>query len=168
MTIIAVSGTPGTGKTTTAKQLTEELGYAYIDGKEVIRKHQLDKAYDEGRDCTIIDIDQFADAMKDTLKKYGNAIIDSHLSHELPADMVDIIIITTCKRPTLKRRLEKRGYAAAKVQENIEAEIFDVCYQDALASGHKHVIKIDTTDTSVKELAEQIKERITSLGLSSS
>ena len=43
----------------------------------------------------------------------------------------------------LKKRLEKRGYSKQKIRENMDAEIFDVCLNEAKEEGHK--IKIVRT-----------------------
>jgi broad-specificity NMP kinase len=43
----------------------------------------------------------------------------------------------------LKQRLKKRGYHKAKIEENLECEIFDVCLEEAKEAGHK--VKIINT-----------------------
>jgi broad-specificity NMP kinase len=43
MTIIAVTGTPGTGKTTYALQLSKELSADYIDVNKVIEDYDLEE-----------------------------------------------------------------------------------------------------------------------------
>ena len=63
--------------------------------------------------------------------KFENLIIDSHLSHFLPKDLIDILIITRCELKELKKRLEKRKYSEQKVRENMDAEIFEICKTEA-------------------------------------
>ena len=50
--------------------------------------------------------------------------------------MNKVIIVKTSLK-NLKKRLEKRGYNKLKVRENLEAEIFDVCFEEAKELGHK-------------------------------
>lgn len=87
-------------------------------------------------------------------KKYGKnienekikkgIIIDSHLSHYLPSKYVDLCIATKCGLKELKKRLKNKGYDENKIRENLDAEVFDICLNEAKESGHK-VIVIDTT-----------------------
>jgi adenylate kinase len=154
MTVIIVSGTPATGKTTIAKLISEKLGFTYIDGKKVIEKHGLSEGFDKKRDCVIVDVEKFLSAIKSEIS--GDIVVDSHLAHELKAELV---VITTCDRKVLKSRMEARGYSEAKIQENIEAEIFDVCFVEAQEAG-QNVLKIDTTDSNSKKIIEKIKEKL--------
>jgi adenylate kinase len=71
-------------------------------------------------------------------------IIDSHLSHYLPKSYVDLCIITKCELKVLEKRLMKRRYSKDKIRENLDAEIFDVCLNEAKENGHK-VIVVNTT-----------------------
>ena len=71
-------------------------------------------------------------------------VIDSHLSHYLPKKYVKLCVVTKCDLKVLKKRLEKRKYSKGKVRENLDAEIFDVCLNEAKELGHK-VKVVDTT-----------------------
>jgi adenylate kinase len=119
--IIAVTGTPGTGKTTYAKKLAYGKGYLYFDVSSFIRQEGLSAGFDRRRNALIVDTDTLS-----------NAII-----RVLQAKRVTECIITKCSLKSLKKRLEKRGYSKTKVRENLDAEIFDVCYAEAKEMGHK-------------------------------
>ncbi len=64
-------------------------------------------------------------------------IIDSHLSQFLPKKYVDLCIVTKTELKTLQKRLLKRKYSKEKIRENLDAEIFDVCLEEAREQGHK-------------------------------
>ena len=70
-------------------------------------------------------------------------VIDSHLSHHLPKKLVSQCIVMRCSLKTLVRRLQKKGYSKRKIRENLEAEIFEVCLQEARERGH--AIKVITS-----------------------
>lgn len=155
MRVICVTGTPGTGKTTVAKKIAKALNYLYIDVKEVIKREKLSEGYDKKRKCYIVDIkklnkllikmiNQYEKSLKKIKNKKNGLIIDSHLSHYLPSRYVDLCIVTKCDIGKLNKRLKKRKYIQSKIKENIESEIFDVCYVEALENKH-NVIVIDTT-----------------------
>jgi|TARA_Y100000031_G_scaffold144637_1_gene176336 adenylate kinase len=96
---------------------------------------------------------------KNNDKKIKNGIIvDSHLSHYLPKKYVDLCIVTKCSLRTLKNRLEKRRYSKKKIRENMDAEIFDVCLNEAKENKHK-ILVIDTTKSlNLKIIINKIKK----------
>ncbi len=154
--IIAISGTPGTGKTSVCKELCDKYDFTYVDGKQLVQGDVCSE-YDEERDCEVVDVEKWCEAVENLVNKKGlkNAVIDSHFSHDLSPDFVDVCIIVTCEdKVELQRRLAARGYSKAKVEENLEAEIMDVCAEEAEENGHT-VIRLDTsTDRWKKELAK--------------
>jgi len=144
MTIIIVSGTPGTGKTTFAKKIAKQQNLKYIDVKEIIKKNNLSEGFDKEKNTDIIDIKKLNSVLIEIIKKQKDAVIDSHLSHYIPKKYVDKCYITKCDLPELKKRLEERGYSKEKVRENLDAEIFDTCRVEALEAGHEvEVVKTD-------------------------
>lgn len=142
---IIVSGTPGTGKTTIAKNISKEKNYVYIDINEVIKENKLKEGYDRKRKSIIVDVKKLNNVLVRLIKNSKKIlVIDGHLSHYLPKEYVKTCFITKCNLKTLKKRLEKRKYSKNKVRENLDAEIFDVCRVEALEKGHK-VKVVDTT-----------------------
>jgi adenylate kinase len=142
--IIAVSGTPGTGKTKLSKRLATALKYKYLDVKKLIAEKKLDSGYDRKRKCQVIDTRKLNSVLIRIIKDNPNLVIDSHLSHFLPKNYVHRCIITTCELDELRKRLEERDYSEEKVGENLEAEIFETCLTEAEEAGHK-VMTVDTT-----------------------
>lgn len=146
MTFIVVTGTPGTGKTTVATHLAERLGYVYVDVSEFIESHTLSEGYDDEKKCEIVDTDRLAEKLFEVFKG-RDVVIDSHLSHYISKDVVDLCIVTKCDITVLKERLEKRGYSEKKVRENLDAEIFDTCRVEAEEAGH--TVLVAETDKEV-------------------
>jgi len=167
MKIIAVSGTPCTGKTTLAKKIAAKFNYKYLDVNKFIEQSGLPQEYDKKRKCKIIDIKKLNKALIKEIKafeklndlffigdkknfkkikflRYDGMVIDSHLSHYLPKKYVDLCVITKCNLKKLKKRLEKRSYSKSKVRENLDAEIFDVCLNEAKENKH-NVLIVDTS-----------------------
>jgi adenylate kinase len=144
MAAIIVSGTPGTGKTTLAKRLAKLSRSTYIDVNKVIEDNKLAERFDEARDTKVIDVKRLNKVLVELIQKGKDVVIDSHLSHYLPKRYVDKCYITKCNLKELKKRLEKRGYSDAKVRENLDAEIFDVCRIEARENGHEPIV-VDTS-----------------------
>ena len=177
MKVIAITGTPGTGKTTIARRMSKEKGCKYVDITKLVKENKLYDGYDRKKKADDVDVkklnkflikmilsekyktqerpslsgrrtqenQRFSGHRKLKLSCECKAfscetkclVIDSHLSHYLPARYVDLCIVTKTDLKKLKKRLEKRGYSAAKVRENMDAEIFDVCLNEAKEEGHK-------------------------------
>ena len=142
MKVILVSGTTGTGKTTIAKKLAKKHNYEYIDLNHLLIKKKLYSGYDRKLKTHVVDqrkSNKLMIALIKEAKESGEKglVIDSHLSHLLPARHADLCIITKTGLRKLKGRLQKRKYPEEKIKENLEAEILDVCLVEALETGHK-------------------------------
>ncbi len=142
---LIISGTPGTGKTTLAKQLAKELKAEVLDVNELINEKGISVGYDDKRKCLIVDEKLLVKEVKAAIGSSKKAmIIDSHLSHFLPRSDVKRCIITKCSDlKELQKRLKKRGYSKDKIRENLDCEIFDICLSEAREAGHD-VVVVDT------------------------
>ena len=150
MKVICVTGTPGTGKTIIAKKLAEKYGFQYFDVTKAISTNKLAEGYDKKRKTKVVDtqkLNKFLIKHIGRLKadrKIKGIVIDSHLSHCLPKKYANLVVVAKCGIKELGKRLKKRRYPEAKIKENLQAEIFDVCYNEALLGKHK-IMNIDTT-----------------------
>lgn len=163
MNVIAVSGTPGTGKTTLSEKLAKKLNYHYIDVNKIIKKFRLSEGYDNKRKTKIVDVKKLNKALikeiisvKKSNKKYNGIIIDSHLSHYLPRKYVDLCIVTKCDLKELNMRLKKKKFHKDKIKENLQAEVFDVCYNEALERKHKILLADTTKGFNISNITKQI------------
>lgn len=157
MAIYICTGTPGTGKTELCKELAKQMKLKYVDVNKVIKEKKLVEGYDELRETSIVDERNLAKALVELAKGKKNMIIDSHMSHELPPKYVDWCIVTKCDTDVLSKRLEKKGYPREKVEENVDAEILDICRSEAEQYGHKIVV-VDTSKESAKKIAARLKK----------
>ncbi|UWG48073.1 Broad-specificity NMP kinase [Halanaeroarchaeum sp. HSR-CO] len=148
---LAVTGTPGTGKTTATDRVETDLDVVHLN--ELIRREGLYTEVDEDRESVVADLD----AVATRLEGLDDIIVDSHLSHYLE---VEDVVVLRCEPGELERRLRRRGASAAKAAENAESEALDVILSEAVQGhGEDHVYEVDTTDRSPEEVAEEI-ERI--------
>lgn len=152
---ILVTGTPGTGKTEIAKAIARKLKMRYVDVNEVIDANGLKESYDRKRDTYVVDEKKLSMILVGMIKRDNNLVIDSHMAHEVPPKYVDLCVVTKCELKELKERLAKRGYHKDKVRENMDAEIFDICMEEAREMGHKLLV-IDTAKKKAIKIVESL------------
>ena len=140
---VALTGTPGTGKTTVGTLLSSQ-GFGVIHLTDIEKKCVVGQ--DKKRGCQIYDIEVLDRYLhQDSLLMQPNAcIVEGHLSHLL-SDISKIIILR-CHPDALKKRLQSKGYTSVKIQENLEAEALDIILCDAACCHSASAIReIDTT-----------------------
>lgn len=148
---VAVTGTPGTGKTTASALLEERLEPPVIHLTELIETEDLYTTVDEDRDSLVADIA----AIEEELAPHEDAIIESHLAHHLPADRV---VVLRCHPAELERRLADRGMAEQSITENAESEALDGILVEAIeVHDTESVFEIETTDRSPEAVADEIQ-----------
>jgi adenylate kinase len=152
--IIAVSGTPGAGKTAISEELAALMDANQISITELSKK--IPHGYDRKRKSRIIDIKVLQREINRKIIKGRINIIDGHLSHLLKSD---IVIIIRCNPRVLKMRMEKKGWPAAKIRENIEAELLDQITIEAIRR-HRNVFEIDSSRISASTAAKIAKKII--------
>jgi len=148
---IAVSGTPGTGKTEVSKELSKILNYEYIELNKLAEEKGYIIGVDKERNSKIIDSDRLKN-----VSVPDNVVIDGHLSHFVP---VDLVVVLRTRPDVLRERLKKKGWLPKKVEENVEAEVLGVCVFDAEEEKQK-VIEIDTTNKTPEVVAKIIRKLI--------
>lgn len=146
--LVAITGTPGTGKSTTCTVLSSR-GYAVIDLDDLARREGLVVGRDPVRGTDEIDVDALRERIRVPAKI---AFLKSHYSHFMD---VNLALVLRCRPSVLRVRLEARGWPAEKVRENVEAEAIDVITQEAVGR-LPFVYEVDATDQTVDRTADAI------------
>jgi len=147
---LALTGTPGTGKSTVAKILANR-GIKVIELGDLAKAKGLLGKLDRRRNTHEVDIVRL-DRAANEIDASGTVLLVGHLSHLVSSDMV---IILRCRPSVLANRLRSRGYPDEKVAENAEAEALDVILVESVETG-REVYEIDTTAISSEEAADAV------------
>jgi len=155
---IAITGTPGTGKTSVSKIIQKE-GFEVVDLNKVACENNFLISRDEKRDTNIVDIKEINDYIKNIYPETELVFIEGHLSHLL--NCIDKVILLRCHPEFLRKNLSTKGWKESKVKENIEAEILDIILCEVVEKYHeKDIFEIDVTEKSVDRIANDIIEII--------
>lgn len=143
--MIAVSGTPGTGKSVFARALAKKLGASVIELNALITKKKIYKLDADGTKIANLPKmrEEFARSIKDSS---GPVVVEGLLAHLLQKKLLTHVVVLRTSPNVLERRLSARGYSKAKTRENVEAEALDIILWEAVdAHSTDKVYEIDTT-----------------------
>ncbi|EHA99696.1 Adenylate kinase isoenzyme 6 [Heterocephalus glaber] len=149
---ILITGTPGVGKTTLGKELASRSGPKYINVGDVAREvievfavlssevrlitsdvWALYNGYDEESECPILDEEKVVDELENQMAE-GGVTVDYHGCDFFPERWFHAVFVLRTDNSILYKRLETRGYNEKKLGDNIECEIFQVLYEEAMLS----------------------------------
>ncbi|KAK0527644.1 factor activating pos9 [Tilletia horrida] len=158
----------------------------HIDVGLFAKQNNLLEKYDDERDAHEVDEDALLDLLEplsggvapepleedeqgagaaagedlpaDDDEKRGGLLLDWHTCDLWPERWIDLVVVFRCDHTTLWDRLEKRGYAESKVQENNQAEIMEVCLDEARSAYAAEAIVELHSDT--QEQVEQNVDRL--------
>ncbi|KAH7542588.1 hypothetical protein FEM48_Zijuj02G0089900 [Ziziphus jujuba var. spinosa] len=136
---ILVTGTPGTGKTTTSSALADATQLRHINVGDLVKEKNLHDGWDEQLDCYVINEDLVCDELEDLMEGGGN-IVDYHGSDFFPQRWFDLVVVLQTDNSVLYDRLSNRGYSESKLSNNIECEIFGVLLEEAKESYAEDIV----------------------------
>ena len=167
-TVIFISGTPCTGKTTVAIELNDYLSDNGFNSKlikinDFAIENDLVLGEDPDKFYKVIDIDKLNDCLNGEINNFLSTdnngsikvlIVEGHLSHL--CEGADKMIVLRLNPDILQIRLEERNYTESKIQENLEAEALAVCSAEAYEIYGGKTNEIDASDKSVEEIRDFI------------
>jgi cytidylate kinase len=170
--IITISGTPGSGKSTIARLLAEELGFAHRSAGDFMRAmaKERGKTINELTEIARSDpsIDEEIDRRTVELaERETNFVIDSRLGWYFIPDAVKILLVVDPEVAAQRifadmRTEEKENTSVEKTKENIvrrlksEIERYDGAYGVDYADKRKHDLVIDTSALTPEKIVGRI------------
>jgi adenylate kinase len=157
--VILITGTPCTGKTTTAKALTAILKAEYINLTNYAKTNKLTLGEDEERKTIIINEGKMQTKLAETINVSNNLniIVDGHYAAAVtPTNLVTKVFVLRRNPKELKIFMEKCGYLGTKMWENLSAEILDVSLIEAMEHQQGKVCELNVTGKTIEEITRDI------------
>ncbi|HLC79865.1 MAG TPA: adenylate kinase family protein [archaeon] len=161
---IAITGTPGVGKTAVAKRLSQFYNWTVLNEREFALREGIGE-FDSDTNELVVPLEKLQKSLNKFLAKQQNAIIEGHLICEIKAKF-DLVVVLRLNPERLEFRLEQRGYGPEKIQDNVFCEGIDYCLKHAKRNYPK--IKVfelenrktikDTTDLIIREIENLMKK----------
>lgn len=158
--IIAVTGTPGTGKSTFSEKLSEEFGYTLVDLNEFVKQEEIFELDTDG--TKLVDSEDMQGSFEKILKNNDNGlVVDGLLSHLLSPEQVTHVVVLRTNPQILRERLSERDYSKEKLEENIESEALGVITSESVDKhGVNKVYEIDTTEKNPEQTVQDFKKAL--------
>lgn len=153
---LALTGTPGTGKSTVAQMLSSD-GYEVITVESLAEQYGLSGEIDPSDGVRVIDTGALHDVLAPAWESSpdGVVVVDGHLSHHLPCDAVAVL---RCSPEIIESRLVSRGYSADKVQANYEWELLGGAWNER--EGDAPWCEFDTSHSGVNSVVDSLADWI--------
>jgi adenylate kinase len=162
---IIISGTPGTGKSSIGKILSDEINCKYIEVSEFAIRKGLVLPDETGRNTYVIKEDE----LKEEILKESNGL--TILVTHYPDIFLDddrfylntaFVILLRTNPLILMKRLENKGWDNKKIYENVLAEAFNTIAED-IYDYNDMIIEIDTTNVKPEDSLNVIFNKVASL-----
>lgn len=154
---IIITGTPGVGKSSIAKLVSEKSGLNWIDVSKFAIENQVVKEFDETYNCPVIEEKALLKLLKSRIKE-GNNILDFYSSDIFLRKWIDIVFVIRADNSVLYDRLTARGYSSVKLKNNLEYEIHGLSYEEASEKFDPDIVHIieNNTEEQLTDTVERI------------
>ena len=154
---VFVTGSPGVGKSTVARELGAKYGVPVVDIARVAVERGCVVRYVDELETYEVDVPSLERELEELLLGMRSFVVEGHLVEAVPSYLVDLVVVLRLHPRLLEERLVAKGQPPEKVRENVLSEILDVCLASSVERfGESRVHEVDTTGRSVEEVVEEI------------
>ncbi|MFX1474259.1 MAG: adenylate kinase family protein [Promethearchaeota archaeon] len=158
--VLAISGTPGTGKTAAGMLLAKRLNVEVLELSQLVEREKLYSRRDEARDTLVADMEALEEYLAARLPHARRTpLVLGHFADIVPDELLKYLVVLRCHPIVLADRLKERQWTHAKILENIQAEILGECTSQAM---HRHpvekIFEIDVSQLTKEEVVNRIEK----------
>ncbi len=149
---MALTGTPGTGKSAVGRVLRKEL--SVVEVGDLARRLGLGRRTGRG---VVVDLANLRRRFPRLHAAHPHQVYVGHLAHLLP---ISDVVVLRCDPRLLGQRLRRARRGSARDRAaNVVAEAIDLVLQEALRPGRR-VWEVDTTGRTPAQVAREVGRRI--------
>ncbi len=144
--LIAVTGTPGTGKSHLARTISRKIRKAkVIEINDIVNRYKTFSGYDRFG-TKIVKLQRLTDSLKKEINgsKSDFIVVVGHLAPDVGIKF-DICIVLRSGLSRLESLMKRRGYRKEKIQDNVFAEAVDYC-GETMRGKAKEIYEIETRE----------------------
>lgn len=168
---VVICGTPGTGKSSLIERLKQILpdDFHYHNISKFAIENNCIASYDATLETHVIDEDKLTEKLEPLLIEKKLNIIECIHADLLPYDIVNWVFVCRTDNTKLYDRLKARNYSESKISNNVQAEIFQLVYDEALdCFGHSILTELESEEPedlerNCKIVVERVNELRASL-----
>ena len=151
---VGLTGTPGTGKTTVAKAISDLA--VTLNVSDLAEERGFLGSFEPDEEVKEIDIENLVPVLEEEwiTEPDGLTIIEGHLAHHLPCD---VVVVLRCDPDILRERLEKRGYSEKKINDNVEWELMGSMWNE-YEDTNVPWTEFDCSNSSASDIVKSIIE----------
>ena len=154
--VIVITGNPGVGKHTIAKEIAQKKHLEVLDINKIAKNENLFEKNDETND---VDTEKLKQILEEKISL--KSIIVGHLApYVLEKNQIENVIILRRNPYDLLNVYKERGYSDEKSRENAGSEILGVTAFDAINQFEEKAYEINVSDKKISEVVEKIEEII--------
>ena len=151
---VLITGTPGTGKTSTSQLVAERSGFKCVNVGDLVKQHECHEGKDGEFDAYILDEDKLCDVMEPIMAE-GGCIVDFHSPEFFPERWFELVLVLRTNTEVLFDRLGARGYNEKKQAENMECEIMEIVSEAAKESYAAEIVH-ELQSNTIEELESNV------------
>ena len=153
---IVITGNPGVGKHTIAKELAGKLKMEIIDINQIAKDSGLFENNSESND---VNTEKLKEVLKENIS--SNSIIVGHLApYVLEKDQINLAIILRRNPYDLLQVYKERQYSYEKSTENAASEILGVITHDAINQFGNKAVQINVNGKEISEVVSKAESNI--------
>ena len=153
---IGITGNPGVGKHTVAKEIAKKLDLPIIDINIIAKESGL---FEKNYETNDVDTIKLGDILKQKISE--DCIVVGHLApYVLDKNQVKKMIVLRRNPYDLIQVYKEREYSEEKIRENAGSEVLGIIAHDTINKFQEKTYHIDTSNKTIQEVTEKAISQI--------